>query len=89
MAPASKKVLVLGGTGVIGKVLLDTLLAAKDEFESIGLFTSPETCAKKAGLINSFKCRGAEVLVGDLANDNDVLKAFEGGDEPLGRKHLS
>ncbi|KXS98408.1 hypothetical protein AC578_1767 [Pseudocercospora eumusae] len=80
MAPVSKKVLVLGGTGVIGKILLDTLLAAKDEFERIGLFTSPETCAKKAGLINSFKSRGAEVLVGDLDNDNDVRKAYEGFD---------
>ncbi|KXT15683.1 hypothetical protein AC579_6136 [Pseudocercospora musae] len=80
MAPASKKVLVLGGTGVIGKILLDTLLAAKDEFERIGLFTSPETYAKKAGLINVFKSRGAEVLVGDLDNDNDVRTAYEGFD---------
>ncbi|KAF7192468.1 Isoflavone reductase-like [Pseudocercospora fuligena] len=83
MAPASKKVLVLGSTGVIGRILLDTLLDAKDEFQRIGIFTSTETCAKKDGLISSFQSRGAEVLVGDLANDNDVLKAYEGFDTVL------
>ncbi|EME79629.1 uncharacterized protein MYCFIDRAFT_37493 [Pseudocercospora fijiensis CIRAD86] len=79
MAPASKKVLVLGGTGVVGKTLLNTLLAATEQFERIGLFTTQETCAKKADLIDSFKSRGAEILVGNYTN-YDVLKAYEGFD---------
>lgn len=78
MAPRSKKILVLGATGLIGKVLLNALVNAKDNFERIGIFTSAETLRNKNRLIESFKSRGVDVFEGDLDNDDDVLTAYKG-----------
>lgn len=78
MAIPSRKILVLGATGVIGKVILDALLSARDSFDRIGLFTSAETIANKAELIGTFKARGAEVVIGDLYSANDILEAYKG-----------
>jgi uncharacterized protein YbjT (DUF2867 family) len=78
MAPPSRKILVLGATGVIGKVLLNALLNAKNSFDRIGILTSAETLANKPELIASFKARGADILTGDLYQDEDVLEAYKG-----------
>lgn len=74
----SKKILVIGATGVIGKVLLDALLNAKDEFETIGIFTSPATVESKKEMIESFKTRGCVIRTGDLYNDEQVLEVYKG-----------
>lgn len=77
-AEPSKKILVLGATGVVGKALMNSLLNAKDNFERIGIFTSAESAASKAELLDSYKARGADILIGDLYSENDVLEAFKG-----------
>ena len=74
----SRRILVIGATGVIGKVLLDALLNAKDEFETIGIFTSPATVESKKDLIESFQARGCVIRTGDLYNDEQVLEVFRG-----------
>ncbi|KAI1080824.1 isoflavone reductase family protein [Whalleya microplaca] len=79
IAPA-KKILVLGATGVIGKVVTSALLNAKSHFERIGIFTSEETAAHKTQLLDSFRDRGADVIVGDINDHSLVLKAYEGFD---------
>lgn len=78
MAPQSKRILVLGATGVIGEVLLNALVNAKDTFESIGIFTSATTVESKKDLVASFASRGVLVRTGDLYNDNDVLEMYKG-----------
>lgn len=78
MASPSRKILVLGATGVIGKVLLNALLNAKNSFDRIGILTSAETLTNKPELIESFKARGADILTGDLYKDDDVLEAYKG-----------
>ncbi|KAI1335048.1 isoflavone reductase family protein [Xylariaceae sp. FL0016] len=79
-APPGKKILVLGATGVIGKVITSALIDAKFEFERIAIFTSDATTASKGDLIESFKSAGVGILVGDINKDDDVLKAYEGFD---------
>lgn len=78
MTPPSKKILVFGATGVIGKVLTSSLLNAGDVFDKVGIFTSAKTVEQKAGLIDGFKARGAQVIVGDANRDEDVLEAYKG-----------
>ncbi|KAK7413258.1 hypothetical protein QQX98_007846 [Neonectria punicea] len=80
MTPPSKRILVLGATGVIGKVLLSALINAKDNFERIGIFTSAQTLANKSELVESFRSRGVDVITGDLYNDDDILGAYKGFD---------
>lgn len=72
------KILVIGATGVIGKVLVDAILNAKEQFETIGVFTSQATVENKKDLIELFKARGAVVRIGDLYNDDDVLNVYKG-----------
>ena len=78
MVASSKKVLVLGATGVVGKALTNSLLNAKDNFERIGVFTSAESAASKHELLESYKARSAHILIGDLNSKNDVQEAFTG-----------
>lgn len=80
MTAPSKKILLIGATGVVGKALTNSLLNAKDSFERIGIFTSPESAASKPELLDSYKTRGADVLIGDLYSENDMLEAFNGFD---------
>ncbi|VUC21028.1 unnamed protein product [Clonostachys rosea] len=72
----ARKILVLGATGVIGKVLVEALLCGKEHFDSIGIFTSAESATNKQALIESFKSRGVSVVIGDLYNDDQVLEAY-------------
>lgn len=74
----SKKILLLGATGVIGKVLLNSLLNAREHFDAIGIFTSPATAESKKELLDSFVERGAVIHTGDLYNDDDVLNIYKG-----------
>ncbi|KAI0002654.1 isoflavone reductase family protein [Xylariaceae sp. FL0662B] len=79
IAPA-RKVLVLGATGVIGKFITKALINAKSNFETVGIFTSEATVRDKSQLIDSFRTAGVDVLVGDINDDDQVLKAYEGFD---------
>ena len=79
---AMSKILVLGATGVIGKVLVDALLNAREQFEAIGIFTSPSTVESKKDLVDSFTSRGAVIHTGDLYKDEDVLNVYKGESGP-------
>lgn len=74
MAAPSKKVLVFGATGAIGKYLADSLLDAG--FLQVGIFTSARTVTEKSQVIDGYKARGAEIIVGDVSQDSDVLAAY-------------
>ncbi|CAK7233139.1 hypothetical protein SBRCBS47491_008507 [Sporothrix bragantina] len=82
------KILVIGATGVIGKVLVDAILNAREQFDTIGIFTSEATIKNKKDLIDSFKSRGAVIRTGDVYNDDDVLNVFE-GEWPLTRHYMA
>jgi nucleoside-diphosphate-sugar epimerase len=78
MATQAKNVLVFGGTGVIGKFLVQELVNAKDNFGRIAIFTSQNTLDTKHDVIAKLKSDGVEVFAGDL-KDHAYLKEVLGG----------
>ncbi|GAP91221.1 putative isoflavone reductase family protein [Rosellinia necatrix] len=90
-------VLILGATGVIGEHITDAILSAKAASgHSISIFTSDATAHgqqhHKAALVSSWKSRGLRVITGDIKNDQDVSRAYEGVDvvvSCLGRNVLA
>jgi uncharacterized protein YbjT (DUF2867 family) len=71
-------ILVFGGTGVIGQFIVKALLASKDSFGRLAIFTSQNTVETKASFIRSLKDGGFEIIVGDVRNDEDVVAAYQG-----------
>lgn len=76
---SQSNILLIGGTGVIGKFLTAALLDAKSHFGRIALFTSPSTVESKQTLLKPWQELGLEVITGDVNRDEDVKNAYEGG----------
>lgn len=76
-SPIPKKVLVFGGTGLIGRDILAALIDAKSSFDKIGIFTSENTVQSKEAEINRAKSHGVEIVVGDVDSEDDVKKAYQ------------
>jgi nucleoside-diphosphate-sugar epimerase len=74
----SKRVLIFGATGVIGKYIIQEVVNAKSSFDEIGLFTSPETAKNKPDEINNWEEKGVDINIGDVNSEEDVKKAYEG-----------
>ncbi|OOF96866.1 hypothetical protein ASPCADRAFT_206993 [Aspergillus carbonarius ITEM 5010] len=72
--------LIFGATGSIGKYITDAIVNAQDAFGRIAIFTSPNTLTHKPDEINALRHRGVDILVGNIANRDEVLKAYEGVD---------
>ena len=70
--------LIFGATGSIGKYITDAIVNAQDAFGRIAIFTSPNTLTHKPDEINALRHRGVDILVGNIANRDEVLKAYEG-----------
>ena len=70
-------ILIFGATGLIGMHITNALLAAKLNFRKIGIFTSAGSVERKAKVFDAFKAQGAEILIGDIGSEQDVLKAFK------------
>ncbi|EEP77100.1 conserved hypothetical protein [Uncinocarpus reesii 1704] len=88
----ARKVLVFGATGLIGSRIVNSLAAAKSNFEAIIVFTSASTLEKKPHLVESLKNRGIGVITGDVNNEDDVRAAYQGVDtviSALGRDVLA
>jgi nucleoside-diphosphate-sugar epimerase len=75
MAP---KILIVGATGVIGKPITEQIVATKSSFERIAVLTSTNTVNNKVEEIKALKENGVDVLVGDLAVEADVKRAYDG-----------
>ncbi|KAK3358683.1 hypothetical protein B0T25DRAFT_449147 [Lasiosphaeria hispida] len=88
---APSKILVIGGTGIIGKYITASLLRAKPAFDQVILFTSANTVATKGELLEKWKSEGLSIIVGNFESDSDVAAAFAGVDtviSALGRSVL-
>lgn len=75
---ASRAVLVFGATGTIGKPIVTELIKHRSSFDRLVIFTSLGGLAEKKALLDSWKAAGAEIIEGDVANKEQVLKAYEG-----------
>ncbi|KAH8896441.1 NAD(P)-binding protein [Thozetella sp. PMI_491] len=74
------RILLFGGTGVIGKYITSSLLRAKPAIGKLVLFTSANSATTKKEQLDKWKADGLEVVVGDLTNDADVTAAYKGVD---------
>ncbi|KAE8361142.1 hypothetical protein BDV27DRAFT_133483 [Aspergillus caelatus] len=76
-----RNILLFGATGNIGSYILDAILAARDEFDRIAIFTSQATATSKEDFLDDLKrTKNVEVLVGDLQDEEVVRKAYDGID---------
>ena len=75
-------ILIIGVTGVIGAPITKAILNAKSSFGRIAVLTSSATVTNKASQIDSLKSQGAEILTGDLSNEQDVKRAYNGAPHP-------
>ncbi|KAI9737955.1 MAG: hypothetical protein M1834_009325 [Cirrosporium novae-zelandiae] len=87
-----QNILILGATGKIGSYITTALLnATPPPFKRIAIFTSQDTAERKKEVIEGFKGKGAEILVGDLGDLESVGAAYRGIDtiiSALGRDAL-
>jgi len=80
MAAATRNILVFGATGLIGEHISSAIVANKQHFDRIALFTSTNTLWTKSDHIDSLKAQGVEIIVGDLKLAGDVNEAYNGID---------
>lgn len=74
---ASKNILIIGATGVIGKHITREIVDS-NKFESIAIFTSPNSAETKKAELDALKAKGVKVIVGDVKNEQDMKAAYEG-----------
>lgn len=79
---STSNLLVFGATGAIGSYIIAAIVNARDSFNRIAVFTSQNTLSTKETEINVLRDKGVEILVGDVTNEDDVLKAFDGTTHP-------
>ncbi len=70
--------MVIGATGYIGAYILEQIVAAKNSFARIAIFTSPGTAVAKSQKLDELRASGVTVLVGDVKQEEDLLDAFKG-----------
>lgn len=76
----TKNILIFGGTGLIGEHISNAIVANKQHFDRIALFTSTNTLWTKPDHIDSLKAKGVEIIVGDIKLAGDVNEAYQGID---------
>lgn len=77
MSQKTKNIIIFGGTGVIGKYITSAILASKESFDRVALFTSASTVSSKKEQLEEWKHQGLDIVVGDLTKDDDVLSAYK------------
>jgi nucleoside-diphosphate-sugar epimerase len=80
MAASPKDILVFGATGLIGSYIISELIAAKQSFGRLAIFTSEDTVQRKSTEIAALKEKGVDVIVGDITNAADIQRAYQGID---------
>jgi nucleoside-diphosphate-sugar epimerase len=74
----TRKVLIIGATGTIGKHITAAIAESSKSFDRVAIFTSPSTAESKKDVIENLKKQGVETIVGDLSDDEQVKSAFSG-----------
>ncbi|KAH6962525.1 NmrA-like family-domain-containing protein [Ilyonectria sp. MPI-CAGE-AT-0026] len=73
-------ILIFGATGQIGRYITDQILAAEPSFAQVAIFTSTETVTSKADYISKLQAKGVKIITGDVNNEADIKRAYEGVD---------
>lgn len=72
----SSNILIIGGTGLIGEYISNAIVASRQHFNRIGLFTSANTVFTKAAFVDGLKAKDVEIIVGDIKLADDVREAY-------------
>jgi nucleoside-diphosphate-sugar epimerase len=75
-----KSILIFGATGTIGRYITRAIANAQPAFDQVTIFTSEGTVAKKGEFIKELKSKAVKIITGDVNNDEDVKKAYQGID---------
>lgn len=89
---ASKNILIIGGTGLIGEHISKAIVSSRQHFGRIALFTSANTIFTKSAFVDGLKAQNVEIIVGDIKLADDVREAFTGFDTVIscvGRQVIS
>ncbi|KAM0713681.1 hypothetical protein Q7P37_010643 [Cladosporium fusiforme] len=85
-------ILIIGGTGLIGEYISNAIVASRQHFNRIALFTSANTVFTKAAFVDGLKAQDVEIIVGDIKLADDVREAYSGFDTVIscvGRQVIS
>lgn len=88
----TQNILIVGGTGLIGEHISNAIVAAREHFGRIALFTSTNTVFTKSDFVDGLKAKGVEIIEGDIKLADDVREAFKGFDTVIsciGRQVIS
>jgi nucleoside-diphosphate-sugar epimerase len=77
-AKASKRLLIVGASGLIGSRITNAIVQNKKSFDRIAIFTSPNTVQTKVDFIKWLKGEGVEIIEGDATNSDDIKRAYKG-----------
>lgn len=80
MTATTRNILIFGATGLIGQHITNAILANKDKFDTIAVFTSPNTIWTKSDEIDHLKAQGVEVIAGEITSASAVNEAYNGID---------
>ncbi|KAG8669513.1 hypothetical protein FPOAC1_008908 [Fusarium poae] len=75
-----KSILIFGATGTIGRYISNAIANAEPAFDQVTIFTSEDTVTRKYDLIKELKAKAVKVVTGDVNNEEDVKKAYQGID---------
>ncbi|KAI9744065.1 MAG: hypothetical protein M1818_002217 [Claussenomyces sp. TS43310] len=90
--PVPRTILVFGATGLIGKPITKELVENIQSFDRLAIFTSVGGTEEKKALLASWKAAGADIIEGDVTDNEQILKAYKGIDTvvcALGRGALA
>ncbi|XEV06213.1 hypothetical protein FSHL1_011500 [Fusarium sambucinum] len=75
-----KSILIFGATGTIGRYITNAIANAEPAFDQVTIFTSEDTVIRKQNLIKELKSKAVKIVAGDVNNEEDVKKAYQGVD---------
>jgi uncharacterized protein YbjT (DUF2867 family) len=76
MSDALKNVIVVGGSGNVGREILGALLASKSDFETIATLKRKD--APTSDIVKGFQAKGVKVLEADYKDKASLVEAFKG-----------
>ncbi|KAJ4136366.1 hypothetical protein NW768_003979 [Fusarium equiseti] len=75
-----RSILIFGATGTIGRYIAKAIVNAQPAFDHVTIFTSEGTVSKKQDFIQELKSKAVNIITGDVNNEEDVKKAYQGID---------
>ncbi|GKU04797.1 isoflavone reductase family protein [Fusarium langsethiae] len=75
-----KSLLIFGATGTIGRYITNAIANAEPAFDEVTIFTSEDTVTRKQDFIKELKSKAVKIVTGDVNNEEDVKKAYQGID---------